>query len=177
MLPIICSVCKEGWPTFMKISRQQKLPLIVLGSNPYESASFKEASFGSARTYFRANKLIKNAYKGSLELIRNPRYIACSWPSVTKMLLMASHSSPIVRSLYKDRIIVRLFDYIPWNETEVLDTISKNMGWEKDPDHNSSWRFDCRLDHIKKFLYNNTIGVSELADLFSKMIREGMITQ
>ena len=31
--------------------------------------------------------------------------------------------------------------------------------------------------HIKKFLYQKTIGVSELEDLFSKMIRETMITR
>jgi hypothetical protein len=177
MLTIMCSVCKGWWPTFMKISKQQNIPLIVIGSSPYESASFKEASFGSARTYFRLDHLAKTAGKAFRELVNNPAYITCSWPSVIKMFLMASHSSPIVRLLYKDRTVIRLFDYIPWNETEVLTTIGKNLGWKKDPDHNSPWRFDCRLDHIKKFLYKNTIGVSELEDLFSKMVREGMITR
>jgi hypothetical protein len=177
MLPIICAVCKGWWPNFMRIAKQNNISLIVIGSSPYESASFKEASFGASRTYFHVNHLIKTFGKALKQLAENPRYVTLSWPAVTKMYLMASHSTPIVRALHRDKTVVRLFDYVPWNESEVLTTISKNLGWKKDPDHDSPWRFDCRLDHIKKFLYKKTIGVSELEDLFSKMIREGMITR
>jgi len=177
MLPIICAVCKGWWPTFFRIARKKNISLIVIGSNPFESASFKEASFGAARTYFRMTRLHKSIGKGLGELAKNPAYMTCSWPAIIKSGLLASHSSPIARLLYKDINVVRLFDFIKWNEAEVLSTISENLGWEKDPDHNSPWRFDCRLDHIKKFLYKNTIGVSELEDLFSKMIRENMITR
>lgn len=177
MLPIICAVCKGWWPNFVRIAREQNISLIVIGSNPYESASFKEASFGSARTYFQLSHLPKTVAKGFSELINNPAYLMCSWPAVIKMGLMASHSSPVFRVLYRDINVVRLFDYIKWNESDVLTTISENLGWQKDPDHASPWRFDCRLDHVKKFLYKKTIGVSELEDLFSKQIREGMITR
>ncbi|HEY0088847.1 MAG TPA: hypothetical protein VGB37_08385, partial [Candidatus Lokiarchaeia archaeon] len=38
-------------------------------------------------------------------------------------------------------------------------------------------RFDCRLDYVRRVMYETTVGVSELRDLFSKMIREGQITR
>ena len=177
MLPILCAVCKGWWPTFIRIAKENNITLIVIGSNPYESATFKEASFGTARTYMKFNQIGKSVIKGLSELAKNPRYLTCSWPAVIKGGLMASHSSPFVRYLYRDVNIVRLFDHIQWNESEVISTISQNLGWSKDPEHPSPWRFDCYLDHVKKFLYQRTVGVSELEDMFSKFIREGFITR
>lgn len=109
--------------------------------------------------------------KGISELKANPRYLyKCSWKAVAKGFLMASHSSPYVKWKYSDMTVLTLFDYIRWEENEVLFTIEENLGWAKAPEHPSPWRFDCTLDHIRKFLYLKTIGVSELEDLFSKMI-------
>lgn len=178
MLPIICAVCKGWWPRFFQIAKENNISLIVIGSNPLESALFKEESFGGARTYYKFAKLPKIIKKGFTELIKNPRYLySCSWSAVIKGFLMASHEAPFVRWKYKKIKVVMLFDYIRWNEQMVMSTITKNLGWKRDPEHHSPWRFDCQLDHIKKFLYKKTIGVSELEDLFSKMIREGMISR
>jgi len=178
MLPIICAVCKNWWPGFFKIARENNISLIVIGSNPLESANFKDNSFGSARNYHKLSRLPKTLAKGAGELISNPRYLyQCSWKAVIKGFLMASHSSPYLKAVYKNMNVVRLFDYIEWNEGEVMTTIQDNLDWKKSPEHASPWRFDCRMDHIKKFLYQKTIGVSELEDLFSKMIRETMITR
>jgi len=178
MLPIICSVCKGWWPDFFKVAKDNNIGLIMIGSNPLETASFKEKSFGGARTYLKLSRMPNTMKKGIEELISNPRYLyKCSWSAVIKGFLMASHSSPIAKRLYKNIYVIRLFDYIKWDENEVLTTITENLNWKKAPEHESPWRFDCKLDHIKKYLYLKTIGVSELEDLFSKMIREGMISR
>ena len=73
--------------------------------------------------------------------------------------------------------VIRLFDYIKWDESEVESTIKTHLDWKKSPEVASSWRFDCRLDYVRRKLYASTVGVTELRDLFSKMIREGMITR
>lgn len=177
MLPIICAVCKNWWPDFFKIAKANSISLIIIGSNQYESATFKEASFGSARTYFNAGRILKTIAKGLSELARNPGYLRCSWTAVIRGFVLASHSSPFVRAFYHKYTVVRLFDYIEWDEKMVLDTIENNLGWSRDPQHPSPWRFDCRMDHVKKFLYKKMTGVSELTDLFCKMIREGKMTR
>ena len=68
-------------------------------------------------------------------------------------------------------------DYLKWDEKEVESTITKNLGWQKSPEVASSWRFDCRLDYVRRKMYASTVGITELRDLFSKMIREGIMTR
>ena len=116
--------------------------------------------------------------KSAKEVVLNPRYlVGCSWTTVGKMYLMASHTSPYVRWWYKDMTVLRLFDYIKWDEKEVMSTIAEKLDWQKSPEVASPWRFDCRLDYVRRLMYAKTIGVSELSDLFSKMIREGQMTR
>jgi len=178
MIPIVCTHCKTMWPTLYRIARDHNTPLIVVGSNPLETASFKRAGFGGAR-YYHKPSLLPRLIKRSLgELIKNPRYLtSCSWSTVLKMYLCAGHNSPYLRLRFKDITVVRFFDYLRWDEKEVLTTITENLGWQKSSEVESSWRFDCRLDYARRLMYGATVGVTELRDLFSKMIREGMMSR
>ena len=178
LIPIVCTHCKTMWPTLYRIARDHETPLIVVGSNPLETASFKQAGLGGARYYHKPSLLPRLISKSISELIKNPRYLtSCSWGTVLKMYLCAGHNSPYLRWRFKDITVVRLFDYLRWNEKEVLSTITDNLGWQKSMEVESSWRFDCRLDYVRRLMYGATVGVTELRDLFSKMIREGMISR
>lgn len=178
LIPLVCAHCKITWPGFFKIAKENDIALIVIGSNPLETASFKKAGLGGARTYHKLANVPNIMMKSVRELIKNPRYLVkCSWSMVFKMYFMASHSSPYLRQRYKDIKVLRLFDYITWNEKDVLARITNELGWEKSPEVESSWRFDCRLDYVRRLMYASTNGVTELRDLFSKMIREGLMTR
>jgi hypothetical protein len=178
MIPIVCAHCKTIWPSYFQIARDNGIPLIVLGTNPLETASFKKPGFGGARTYHRLSNLPRLVAKSLKELALNPRYLTnCSWSMVGRMYLMAGHSSPYLRWRYKDITVLRLFDYLKWNEQKVMSTIAENLGWQKSPEVPSYWRFDCRLDYVRRLMYATTIGVTELRDLFSKMIRDGQLTR
>ena len=177
MIPFVCAICKSPVPYLTKIMRENNTSLLVLGSNPLETASFKSAGFGGARTYHSLKNLPSIAYKSIKQIISNPWYLTANWPLVLKMYLQASHSTPYSKWLFRDMKVVRLFDYIKWNEKDVEFTIIKNLGWEKSPEVESSWRFDCRLDYVRRIMYASTVGVTELRDLFSKMIREKQLTR
>jgi hypothetical protein len=177
LIPLVCAHCKTLWPRFFAIAREQGVRLIVLGSNPLETASFKSAGFGGARTYHKLANLPKLGAQAVGELLRNIRYLTLPWSLPLRMYLLASHSSPYIRWRYKDISVVRLFDYLRWDEKEVENTIAENLGWKKSDEVEATWRFDCRLDYVRRVMYGATSGVTELEDLFSKMIREGMITR
>jgi hypothetical protein len=178
MIPIVCAHCKNWWPTIFKHARENEVSLIVIGSNPLETASFKKAGLGGARNYHKLSNIPNVITKSFKELMANPRYLTnVSWPLVLSMYLGASHSSPYLKWRYKDMTVIRLFDYIKWNESEVESTITNHLAWKKSPEVASSWRFDCRLDYVRRRMYESTVGVTELRDLLSKMIREGMITR
>jgi len=178
MIPVVCAHCKNWWPTIFKHARAQNVSLIIIGSNPLETASFKQKGFGGARTYHKFSNIPNVIEKSFRELWANPRYLTnLSWPLILSMYLGASHSSPYLKWRYKDVNVIRLFDYIKWNEDEVESAIKTNLSWQKSPEVASSWRFDCRLDYVRRKMYSSTIGITELRDLLSKMIREGMITR
>ena len=177
-IPIVCTHCKSWWPKYFYYARKYDVPLFVIGSNPFETASFKKKGFGGARTYHKLNnipKLFKNTIK---EFSHNPEFLTKFSPIMyIKMFMGASHSNPFMRYIYKDINVVRLFDYIPWNEKEVETTIQENLDWKKSPEVEATWRFDCRLDYVRRLMYYKTIGVTELRDLYSKLIREGQISR
>jgi hypothetical protein len=178
MIPIVCTYCKLWDGQQYRIAKDNKISLIIIGSNPLETASFKKSGLGGARTYHRISNLPKIISKSLKELVKNPNYlISCKWSTVIKMFLMAGHTSPYLRSKYKDISVLRIFDYIKWEEKEILSIIENNLGWRKSTECASSWRFDCRLDFVRRKMYSTTIGVSELRDLFSKLIREGQMTR
>lgn len=177
LIPIVCAHCKNWWPNIFKIARKNDISLIVIGSNPLETASFKKTAFGGSRTYHRLSNIPRIFSRTVKELVANPRYLTLSWPLILSMYLGASHSSPYLKRRYKDIQVIRLFDYLPWNEREVEDKAAGHVGWKKSPEVESSWRFDCRLDYVRRKMYAATVGVTELRDLFSKMIREGMMTR
>jgi hypothetical protein len=178
LIPLVCAHCKTTWPGFYKIAKENDISLIAIGSNPLETASFKKAGLGGARTYHKLKNLPNIIMKTARELAKNPRYLVrTSWPMVFKMYFMASHSSPYLRRRYKGIKVIRLYDYLNWSEKDVLAEITRKLGWQKSSEVASSWRFDCRLDYVRRLMYASTHGVTELRDLFSKMIREDLMTR
>lgn len=177
LIPLVCAHCKTWWPSFFQVARKNDISQFIIGSNPLETATFKKAGFGGARTYHRITN-IPNILKKSLgELSMNPRYLNTNWGMILRMYLGASHSTPYMRWRYRDVSVIRLFDYMQWNEKEIESKISEHLGWRKSPEVASSWRFDCRLDYVRRLMYASTVGITELRDLFSKMIREKQLTR
>lgn len=176
-IPIVCAHCKNWWPTIFKYAKQHEVSLIIIGSNPLETASFKKEGIGGARTYHKAANIPKIVKYSLKEILSNPGYITLSWKLILSMYLGASHSTPYIKRRYPDMSVIRLFDYIKWNENEVENTIKDKLDWKKSSEVESSWRFDCRLDYVRRRMYASTVGTTELRDLFSKMIREGMMSR
>jgi hypothetical protein len=72
---------------------------------------------------------------------------------------------------------IQLFDYIPWDENEVVSRISSELEWDYPKKLHSTWRFDCRVGHIRDYMYLKTIQMTERDDLYAKMVRGGIITR
>ncbi len=177
MISYVCAYCKTWWPGYFNSARENDVSLVIIGSNPLETASFKQAGFGGARTYHKLANVPKIFMKSLRLIVENPRYLTTNWALILRMYLGASHSTPYMKWRYKDVTVLRYFDYHKWNEKEVEDTIKKNLKWQKSQEVASSWRFDCRLDYVRRLMYASTVGVTELRDLFSKMIRENQLTR
>ncbi len=84
--------------------------------------------------------------------------------------------SPILAIDLKDLTVIGLFDFLEWNEAHIVATIRRRLGWTKPSYWNTTWRSDCKVHELKKFLYKGRLGFTKNNELFSGMVREEMIT-
>jgi hypothetical protein len=59
----------------------------------------------------------------------------------------------------------------------VLEVIERECGWrpcESDP---SAWRFDCRLNALKNYLFRETVGFTEKDEMLSNLVREQQLSR
>jgi len=71
---------------------------------------------------------------------------------------------------------VGFYDYIYWNEKEILENVYK-IGWKGAEDATTTWRIDDAAYPLINYIYYNLVGFTEHDEMYSKMIREGQITR
>lgn len=102
--------------------------------------------------------LVKETFRNYLYL--KPQYL----PVLVKGYLFANQYSIGLRIYGKNFERIDLFLYIRWDEKEVLMRIAGELGWDYPHELRSSWRFDCKIGHLKDFFYTRTMGVTEKDD-------------
>jgi len=178
MIPMMCVACKTIWSRILRIARRYDVRLILSGGNLLEQSGFKRELLGVS-----ADAGVRRYYTTYIfgvlrELSRNPSYLVLesALPAAVGYFYANSYA-PLVRLLGLGVSKIDLFHYVPWDENEVLGRIRDELGWRSPPDDASTWRFDCRIGHLKDYLYHHTLGLTEKDDLYSRMIREGAITR
>ena len=70
-----------------------------------------------------------------------------------------------------------LFDYLPWDENIINETILNEYDWEKSVDTKSTWRIGDGTASFYNYVYTLVAGFSENDTFRSNQIREGLITR
>ncbi len=176
MVPVICIGCKIIWPRILRIARHHRIRCIINGGNPYEYTSFKKELLGVASGSDLVTSYSRNIFGLLKEGFRNWRYLNPRYlPQTVLGYLFGNQYAPGSRLYGGDIKRIDLFHYIPWREEEVIDRIRAELDWECPADANSSWRFDCRIGHLKDFMYLKTLGMTEKDDFYAKLVREGEV--
>jgi hypothetical protein len=129
------------------------------------NANLKKAYFANIAALFRES--LKN-----LSYL-NPRYLP-----VTLKGYLFSNQYAIGSRLFSGNIKgIDFFHYLPWDENKIISRIQNELDWDYPKNLNSTWRFDCKIAHLKDFMYLKTLGITEKDDFYSKMIREGKMTR
>jgi len=77
----------------------------------------------------------------------------------------------------KDVDSVGFYDYIYWNEQEILTTITSDLGWRGASDTSTTWRIDDSAYPLINYLYYRLVGFTEHDEMYSKLIREDQISR
>jgi hypothetical protein len=178
LIPMVCIACKTMWYEIIKIAKKNKVHLIVDGGNHFELTSFKNELLNVRWDNKADTIIIKTLFSLLKETIKNPAYYHPSCLStMIKGYLFADHYSIGSRIVSPGLTKINLFRYIPWDEHEVLSRITSELNWNYPERLGTTWRFDCKVDHLKNCLYIKTIGTTEKEDFYSKLIRAKKITR
>jgi hypothetical protein len=178
LIPMLCISCKTIWYTILKIAKQHEIRCIISGGNPYEETSFKRELVNVASDEKFENSFTKAITGIIRETLKNPGYYHPIFiPTLIKGYLFGDPYCIGSRFVGRDVSRIDLFNYIEWNEDEIISRIKSELHWESPKNLASSWRFDCYVGHLKEFLYLKTIGMTERDDFYAKMVRQGLMTR
>jgi hypothetical protein len=112
------------------------------------------------------------------EFLRNPRYLAS--PEIVRMMFREYVAVMSVRWRARNNAGVKqvsLFDYVPWDEDTVVETIQRELDWKASPAVHATWRSDCKLALLKNQFYLLTAGFTLQDALIGDLIRTGRISR
>ena len=172
-----CIGCKPAWVEIYRIAKKHDIHCIASGGNPFEVISFKREMVGISRDEDPRRAFFKYIYS-LREILKNPAYFS---PSVILALmkgyLFGNPYSIGIRLFWSNITWVELFNYVEWNEQEILSRIKSELNWNSPPELKSTWRFDCRVKHLVDFMYMKTLNMTDKDDFYAKMVREGLMTR
>ncbi len=177
---LTCAICNGGIEIGLrKAAKARGVSLIVTGSGGVEEPHFKNALVGMGKRWDKRNHL--SLLTGLLwEILRNPLYFKsprCVYAEGRAFLYQYLPWPVLQKVFYSDQTRVDFFDYIEFNEPELHRVIETELKWRKPANVASPWRFDCKLSFLKNWIFMELFDFSEKDDLFSSMIREGLMTR
>ncbi|UCD17865.1 MAG: 7-cyano-7-deazaguanine synthase [Candidatus Zixiibacteriota bacterium] len=176
---ILCSACAYGYRSAVyKTAEQFKVPLIIWGSSHVESTQDT-----IMKAYERVHREVIGTRGGSkFRNLLSPSYYKLQFYHLMQRIAMhapgssiLSEAAPVLAN--KNIQEISLFDYIPWNRKQIKETITRELGWEKPPDHISSWRTDCHLPPLITYCLTNTVGCSKACFGYCNMINSDQMTR
>lgn len=180
MIPLFMAGDKMFFYYASLIRRQMDLGPILFSMNWLEKTGFKTGfanvndiqdmdSSVHGKTYGMGfvNKAKLLGYYGK-QFLSNPEYLNDSISDT----LLAFFSYYLQ---YKD--YDSIFDYLPWDEKTIEQTIIEGYEWETSPDSISTWRIGDGTAAFYNYIYLSVAGFSEFDTFRSNQIREGLITR
>jgi hypothetical protein len=174
-VPLFMAGDKQFFYYANQLRKQCDIPLTIFGMNPLERTDFKVAFTGISEKkkenrHFHLsniNKLkIAAFYAG--EYLRNPAYINDSLFDTIGAFI----SYYFIKHDYQI-----FFEFIPWSESLVNDTIISKYDWEISEDTPTTWRIGDGTASFYNYIYFTIAGFTENDTFRSNQIRQGLITR
>jgi hypothetical protein len=177
MVPLFMAGDKQFYYYAHKLMEQTEVKVIFSGANPNEKTGFKLGFCGiqEGDTIEKGlltgisflNKVRLPIYYASQYLL-NPAYINSSFYDT----LHAYYSTYMLPDAY-----VYFYNYVPWNEKDVVSLLRREYDWETAADTSATWRIGDGTAAFYNYIYYTVAGFSEFDTFRSNQIREGTMTR
>jgi hypothetical protein len=174
MIPLFMAGDKQYFYYANKLRKQMGIKLVFLCGNRLEKTGFKSLFSGISeeegrRTYdISLFKKIKLANYYAKQFLLNPSYLNRSILDT----LFAYYSAYILSHDF-----AWLFQYINWDEKEIMSTLINEYDWEVASDSDVTWRIGDGTAAFYNYIYYTVAGFTENDTFRSNQIREDMITR
>lgn len=172
---LLCVGCSEGYlNSAYKIAKKYGIKLIIVGGNPVEpDLQFFYTPY--------KNQFVQFILKPISEVLTNPffwniyyykKFYSYLHISVIKKQLVRKIHTKVSKTM-----VVHFYDFIEWDESEIIYTLENKLGWRRPPNRSSTSRFDCKIHMLLDSIRKKSWGFSEKDVTYSNMIRENMISR
>jgi len=182
IIPVLNSGDKTMNLQMARYAKQNKIPLVlggnIIGSSTIEKDHWKTGFLGvfphEDGSFSRYDKA-KLLFLFIIEYLRD--HANFQWPILKEYI--EGGTVYFFESLLRPKGVDTLgfYDYIYWNEQEILSTVYNELDWKGVADAATTWRIDDSAYPLINYLYYKLVGFTEHDELYSKMIREGQISR
>ena len=176
MIPLFMAGDKFFFWHAWRIKKQLDVKLEIWGINPLENTDFKTGFAGlppshDKKRIYSLSTLNQAKLFGfvAANLLRSPGYLNQS--------ILDSLGSFGSRYFMPKSDYYHLFDYMPWNEQRIEETILGQYDWETSVDTRSTWRIGDGTASFYNYIYTRVAGFSEHDTFRSNQVRCGMLTR
>ena len=178
--PVLNAGDKQMNLRLFKCAHEHRIPLVLggnnIGNSTFEQEHFKTGFMGvfpNERGYYSTFDKTRLALKFGWEFFRNRHNY--HW-SIFREYLGGAFAY-FFESIQKPDDVTSLgfYDYVYWNEKEVLSTIFDELRWQGASDTTATWRIDDAAYPLIDYVYLRLVGFNEFAEFYSKLIREGQL--
>ncbi|MCI5065275.1 hypothetical protein MRY87_06090 [bacterium] len=175
MIPLFMAGDKHFYYHANRLAKETGVEKIVFCENLLETTSFKTGFtgipplFGTENTItLRSLDKLKLAGYYGKRFLTNPGY----WNSSLIDTFAAYCSYYVIPHDY-----FFLFQYIEWEENEIMGVLNNTYDWEVASDTTSTWRIGDGTASFYNYIYFNVAGFTENDTFRSNQIREGQISR
>jgi len=182
IVPVLNSADKQMNLRIFRYAHENGVPLVLggnnIGNSTFEQEHFKTGFLGvfpDERGFYSTYDKIRLFFLFGWEFLRN-RY-NYHWSVFNEYL--GGAFVYFFESLQKPDDVEALgfYDYIYWNEKDVVSTVVDELGWRGASDTAATWRVDDAAYPLIDYMYLKLVGFSEFDEHYSKLIREGQISR
>jgi len=174
-IPLFMAGDKQFYYYAEKLRQQMRLSEILFSMNPLERTDFKVGFCGIDEGYEKVhyynpswtNKLRLAGFYAA-QYAQNPAYLNTSLLDTVGAYL----SYYALPKRYE-----QLFDFVPWIEQDIEDTLIHTYDWELATDSKSTWRIGDGTAAFYNYIYFKVAGFTENDTFRSNQIREGLMSR
>ncbi len=173
MIPLFMAGDKQFFYYANRIQKQTKIPMVIFCENRLEQTRFKSGFMGVEEP---GNRVYNLSMTGKLQLAG--AYLKAFGSNIGYWNRSLGDTMLSYLSAYfQQNKYLFLYDYIPWNESEIDICLEKEYEWEKAEDSPSTWRIGDGSAAFYNYIYYQVAGFTEFDTFHSMQIREGHITR